>query len=50
TPGPPPGPPSFPSPRPFDSAYYGESLPRLRRVARKYDPDGLFAFEQGLAR
>ncbi|WP_037305058.1 FAD-binding oxidoreductase [Amycolatopsis orientalis] len=31
-------------------AYYGESLPRLRRVARKYDPDGLFAFEQGLAR
>ncbi len=31
-------------------AYYGDSLPRLRRVARKYDPDGLFAFEQGLAR
>jgi FAD/FMN-containing dehydrogenase len=31
-------------------AYYGESLPRLRRVARKYDPDGLFAFPQGLAR
>lgn len=31
-------------------AYYGDSLPRLRRVARKYDPDGLFAFAQGLAR
>ncbi|WP_410652844.1 FAD-binding oxidoreductase [Amycolatopsis sp. cmx-4-54] len=31
-------------------AYYGKSLPRLRRVARKYDPDGLFAFDQGLAR
>ncbi|MFI9456883.1 FAD-binding oxidoreductase [Amycolatopsis sp. NPDC052450] len=31
-------------------AYYGDSLPRLRRVARKYDPDGLFAFTQGLAR
>ncbi len=30
-------------------AYYGDSLPRLRRVARKYDPDGVFAFEQGLA-
>lgn len=34
----------------WPKAYYGDSLPRLRRVARKYDPDGLFAFEQGLAR
>ncbi len=32
------------------NAYYGASLPRLRKVARKYDPDGVFAFEQGLAR
>ncbi|WP_370949056.1 FAD-binding oxidoreductase [Amycolatopsis sp. cg5] len=30
-------------------AYYGRSLPRLRRVAGKYDPDGLFAFPQGLS-
>ncbi|MEC3976760.1 BBE domain-containing protein [Amycolatopsis sp. H20-H5] len=30
-------------------AYYGDSLPRLRALARKYDPERLFAFPQGLS-
>ena len=29
--------------------YYGTSLPRLQEVARKYDPDRVFTFAQGLA-
>ncbi|MDX8051098.1 FAD-binding oxidoreductase [Lentzea sp. BCCO 10_0798] len=31
------------------NAYYGSSLTRLREVARKYDPDRVFAFPQSLA-
>jgi FAD/FMN-containing dehydrogenase len=29
-------------------AYYGPNLGRLREVAHRYDPDGVFAFPQGL--
>lgn len=30
-------------------AYYGANLDRLREVAHRYDPRGVFAFPQGLA-
>ena len=29
-------------------AYYAENFDRLVRVKRKYDPDGVFAFQQGI--
>jgi FAD/FMN-containing dehydrogenase len=32
----------------WPTAYYGSNLPRLREVAGKYDPDGVFAFPQAV--
>jgi FAD/FMN-containing dehydrogenase len=42
--------PNFPDPdlEGWPEAYHGENLERLRRVKRRYDPDRLLRFPQGL--
>jgi FAD/FMN-containing dehydrogenase len=32
----------------FGQAYFGENLPALRKIKKKYDPNDLFSFPQGL--
>jgi hypothetical protein len=42
--------PNFPDPDLDDwaRAYHGANLERLREVKARYDPDGVFSFEQSL--
>ncbi|GAA4000260.1 FAD-binding oxidoreductase [Allokutzneria multivorans] len=37
-----------PAQRDWPQAYYGNNLNRLRQISSTYDPDGVFAFAQGL--
>ncbi|WP_330180513.1 FAD-binding oxidoreductase [Nocardia sp. NBC_01503] len=34
----------------WSSAYYGSNAPRLRRIAQKYDPHGVFTFDQSITK
>jgi FAD/FMN-containing dehydrogenase len=38
--------PSMPN---WQQAYYGVNLPKLQAIAKRYDPNRVFAFPQGLA-
>jgi len=36
------------SPQDYPKAYWGSNLPRLQEIKRKYDPDNLFVYAQGI--